>query len=456
MSWGSFAAILKSNPTVAIFAGIALIAGVVKLHEKLRVVAWYLIVCLVAAGVAFATHNSIYFFVFMLGMLTAAAEIIGKFRDEPIKALSTTQGFFYHIFNGLVAVFALYVVLLYNVSSSTPLDRLKIVVTAGLGSMLVMRSKLFNIKVGNEDVSFGPDQIVKVYFRFMEEAIDRVRASARIEFVKKIMDNLNFGNVCIYTQTMLDSAQTLSKDDAQKLKDSIKAIKDQSADLQLQSYSLGFLILNEMGEDFLTRLFAQRPTDWLIRAEIPQGKQEGILEKIPFLVTKDDSVRFFAYGSSMSTRKFREQMGWEESDAAKFIELTSPKKACLKGYRLVFNKPAIGSLDQEGSANLVPDPNGKVEGVLYRVSKTAFEFLDKRQMGYRRETVKVAEDGHEVEAQAYIAEQIRDGLNPSGAYLKDLLASAQQWQLSQEYLDTLKNTQPIPAAAAQTAASGAS
>ena len=68
----------------------------------------------------------------MLGMITAFIEIIGKFQDEPIKTFQTKEALFYHLFNGLVAAFGLYLLILFGVSTETPLDRMKVVVLARL------------------------------------------------------------------------------------------------------------------------------------------------------------------------------------------------------------------------------------------------------------------------------------------------------------------------------------
>ncbi len=84
------------------------------------------------------------------------------------------------------------------------------VLLAGVGSMLIMRSRLFNMKVGDETMAFGPEQLVKIYFQFMERAIDRVRARDRIKFVRDTLTNVDFNRVFSYTIVMLDSAQVLS------------------------------------------------------------------------------------------------------------------------------------------------------------------------------------------------------------------------------------------------------
>ena len=231
--------------------GIGTFVGLVALVQNFRVYAWYLIVLLAALVGSILIQDLLYFYAFVLGMLTAFAEILGKFSDEPIKSLGTPHAVFYHLLNGLIAAFALKVLVLYNVPSSEPIDQLKVVTIAGVGSMLAMRSKLFNIKVAGEDVSFGPEQIIKVFLNFMQSAIDRVRAQSRVDFVKSKLDNINFDAVYDYSLTMLEAAQALADKDKKELLEGIPKLKSgEPTDKQLKSYRLGFLLLNKMGEDF--------------------------------------------------------------------------------------------------------------------------------------------------------------------------------------------------------------
>ena len=165
-----------------IAAGVGTIFILAMAFQKWGFYTWYFIVVLLALAGSLLSREKLYFYAFLLGACTAFAEIIGKFSDEPIKSLRTPHALFYHLLNGAIAVFALKVLFVYGVAHETELEQLKVVVAAGLGSMLIMRSKLFNIKVGGEDISFGPEQIIKVFFQFMEAAIDRSPSAVQSRF----------------------------------------------------------------------------------------------------------------------------------------------------------------------------------------------------------------------------------------------------------------------------------
>ncbi len=414
----------------------------VVLIRKFRIYGWYAALVLGPFVAALLSRYQIFFYAFVLGLLTAVAEIITKFRDEPTKTLRKPEALFYILLNGLISAAALQILLLYDVSITTPLDRLKVVLIAGLGSMLVLRSRLFNIKVGAEDISLGPDQIVKVFFRFMEESLDRGRSRARIEFIKVTMENIDFDKVFDYSLTMLDAAQTLSPSNVTELKDKLETIqKNKTMEVQVKSYKLGFLLLNQMGEEFVKKIFANPPSSWLITAPTPSTKPQGLLDR--FVESKDESSQFFAYGSTMSVRRIRERLPWSESEVARFLKLAEPTKCTLNGFRIVFNKPAREDSGRQGFANIAPDQHGKVEGVLYRISETAMAFLYGFEPGYRRIQIEVEVNNVKKTAQAYISENTSDGLKPKKDYLAYILEGAREYALSAEYIRGLEQVETL-------------
>jgi len=418
---------------------------------------WYYLVILATLIGAVVSDHSAYFYVFLLGGATAFAEIISKFSSEPLKALKTPHAFVYHLLNGGIAVFALKVLTLYGAANTTELDQLKNVVIAGLGSMLIMRSKLFNIKVSGEDVSFGPEQIIKIFFRFMEDAIDRVRARYRIDFVKKTLGNINFNSVYEYSLTMLMAAQALDEARKEACRQEIMKIRaGEPEDAQLRSYNLGFILMNEMGEDYVTELFGKPETNWLISAPKPAEKTDAVfpelvnvnnaaLSTLPFFHKKEESLPYFAYGSSMCTRKFLERLGWKEEEKSLYKDM-SPRAAELHGYRLAFNKKPEGDVPGEGAPNLVPAANEKVEGVLYELPQVAADFLSKTEKGYHSIKVKVLVGGKEVDAMTYVAdaESSVEGLKPAKEFLDLIKEGAREHQLSAAYLQQLDSYETLP------------
>lgn len=459
MNFQSMFELARGNVGICIVIGVLALAGLrlLVLTQGIYVL-YYFVIAAAVVGSVVSDHPA-YFYVFLLGGATAFAEIISKFSSEPLKALKTPHAFVYHVLNGGIAVFALKVIYLYGAAGATQLDQVKNVVVAGLGSMLIMRSKLFNIKVSGEDVSFGPEQIIKIFFRFMEDAIDRVRARYRIEFVKTILKNIHFDSVYEYSLTMLSAAQALDEDRKEACRKKIMDIRTgETQDVQLRSYTLGFILMNEMGEDYVTELFGKPEESWQISAPKPDEKKESVfpqivkvnnnaLSALPFFGKKEARLPYFAYGSSMCERKFLERLGWKEEEKDYFKEM-EPRAAVLNGYRLAFNKQAADGLPGEGAPNLVPDANGQVEGVLYQLPRVAVDFLGQTEKGYHEVTVKVQADGKEIEAMTYVAdaEGADENLKPTKELLDVMKEGASEHQLSAAHLANLDAYETLPPA----------
>jgi len=442
---------------------------------------WYLIVVAGAAGMAFWIGLPLYFWPFLLGMTTAFAEIINKFDDEPMKALKTLPALLYHILNGMIAVFALYLLALVaskpaNLRDLSDLDKLKYAMAAGFGAMLIMRSKLFNIKVGDDNVSFGPDQIIATLFRFMESAIGRTRARARRKFIEDKLDNIKFDAVYARSvMTLKRASHSISDVEMKKCCDDLSAVKTSldsldptkktDAEIQLRSYELGYVIYDKMGEDFVSDLFTKPRPDWLIRAVDPDSgpvtntgpgllpiwkKVEAdnvFIRMMPFVATKEETVPYMAYGTNMSSNRIRQRLNWTDPAGKESLEKTKPVGCTLKDYRLAFNRRSDSNLTEGVLANLKSEQGEEVEGVLYQLPKTAVDFLEQNEPGYHAIRIKVSVKGGESDATVFVADtnQVGSEAAPTQADITSMIEGAAEHGLSEGYLKKLRSYESPPA-----------
>jgi hypothetical protein len=425
---------------VLLIAGMFTLGLIGNLTRQYGVYCYYFGILGGLLAAALMTDRLPYFFAFSLGMATAFAEIISKFSDEPLKALKTMQAVLYHVLNGAISALALWFITINGEAEPTTVTQVMNVFTAGLGSMLLMRSKLFNIKTDAEDISFGPDQIIKIYFRFMEAAIDRVRALDRMRLVKEEFDNKAFEPLKRYSITMLAAAQALEEDERRRLENLIAELDaDGACDEQLKSYRLGFELLNRMGEDFVKAMLEGWDSRWLIQAPLLTLGQNRLARLNPF-APREEQIPYFAYADSMRSRRFLDRLNLRELDEGKLRELARATPAIVRGYRLAFNRPQTDGATVVGMPNLVPDPTSRVEGVLYMLSRDVLDFLDKTETGYERceVSIEVREDGAKLDAQTYVGTLAREGLPPHAATLESTLAGAEEHALSLEYIDELR------------------
>lgn len=447
---------------ISIFLGLVAYGLLNALIEKMRFHFWYLLVIAVAAIVAEATGYPLYFWPFLFGMITAFAEIINKFEDEPMKALKTFPALAYHVLNGMIAVFALYLLALVagksrNFDGVVEIDKLKYAMAAGFGAMLIMRSKLFNIKVGDDNVSFGPEQIINILFRFMESAISRIRASERRTFIEQKLKDIDFTRVYEHSVMTLMRAFKLNDDDESLLKlQKVKTdfdggtIPHPNPEIQIRSFELGYIVYDKTGEEFVSQLFLDPPPEWLLRAPAPEPAKTGALPTLfkveatsaltalPFIGAKTETQFYLAYGTNMSSNSIRERLDWMEASDIDKLKMTSRKVCILKGYRLAFNGT---SGNQDGLANLVSEPNGEVQGVLYELPKKAIDFLEQHEPGYHRIAVNVVirGDTKETPAIALTADKVGPERPPLIENIAAMLEGGRENGLDGAYLDKWTN-----------------
>ena len=141
-------------------------------------------------------------------------------------------------------------------------------------------------------------------------------------------------------------------------------------------------------------------------------------------------VFYFAYGSNMNPSRMRERG----------VTFYSRQHLALLGYSLKFNKTV--SIPKAGAANIVPDTEGLVEGVLYQITLKGIYNLDRYEHypnEYDRVSLKVTTDENvEREIITYVAHphKTNESLKPRQEYLNHLLEAKDL--LSEEYYNYLK------------------
>lgn len=144
-----------------------------------------------------------------------------------------------------------------------------------------------------------------------------------------------------------------------------------------------------------------------------------------------DDVYYFAYGSCMSPEDLARDV--EE------FELVGP--ALVRGYRLGFTR--YSRTRRGGVADLVPDPESSVEGVLYRLPAEQLPALDEREGApehYRRERIRVETPGGKVyeDVLTYVvASKAAEEIPPHNDYVQTILKGAEAY-LSRPYVERLR------------------
>ncbi len=146
--------------------------------------------------------------------------------------------------------------------------------------------------------------------------------------------------------------------------------------------------------------------------------------------------RYFAYGANMDPRHMRERVPG--------ASVVGPAR--LDGYRLEFNVYS-GEWDG-GAANLEPDANGHVWGVLWDVPDDQLSGLDGYEghpVFFRREEVTVQGPTEPVQAWTFrVAHQDRSYVRPTDAYVQLLQSAIRVQGLPPEALDIVDRSARPP------------
>jgi len=112
--------------------------------------------------------------------------------------------------------------------------------------------------------------------------------------------------------------------------------------------------------------------------------------------------------------------------------------ASLGGHRLAFDFDARGRW-LGGAADIVPDPDGTVEGVLYQLVGDIAQ-MDRWERGYRRVEVQVVglDSGARLRTWTYVVVFKGRPMTPSEVYMDQMLEGARRFGLSPAYIRALE------------------
>ena len=147
-------------------------------------------------------------------------------------------------------------------------------------------------------------------------------------------------------------------------------------------------------------------------------------------------MKYFAYGSNMSTTRLRQR-----TPSAKRIGTF-----ILIDHELRFHKP---SRDGSGKCDVyqTDNPQSQVFGALFDIDKKekpALDFAESLGVGYGEKVVKVVSaSGEEYEATTYYALNIAPSLKPFSWYLNHVIIGALETQVPISYLKGIEATESI-------------
>lgn len=190
----------------------------------------------------------------IFGALVGLGELVSRYRDAPGRALAKSpSAWFYCILNAAMSMLALRLIDAFGLTfgkTGSALEWTRVLV-AGVGAIAFFRTSLFTLRIGDKDVGVGPVSFLQVMLESLDRAVDRRRASGRAGEAE-IMTGLSFDKAVVSLATYcLALVQNLSKDEQQRVGESIKVLQASNMAEDAKLRILGVYLINAVGPDTL-------------------------------------------------------------------------------------------------------------------------------------------------------------------------------------------------------------
>jgi hypothetical protein len=193
----------------------------------------------------------------VFGALVGLAELVSRYRDEPVRAVNNWPSYIYVAINSLISMGALTLIQA-NWWQGPPKEapgsstRLMQVLLAGFGAMAFLRTSIFTLRIANQDIGIGPSAVVQALLRAVDSAVDRLRALDRDQAVTTTMAQVSFEKAYqLLPAHCLALMQNLPQEDQVALGRQVEAISRMNISDSMKARLLGLALLNVVGEEVL-------------------------------------------------------------------------------------------------------------------------------------------------------------------------------------------------------------
>ncbi|WP_245679651.1 hypothetical protein [Actinomadura hibisca] len=190
-----------------------------------------------------------------LSCLVGVAELVSRYRDRPTTLVRVPSTWAYVLINGAAGAGSLLLLHTFDWKfgvQSPEVSGATQVLVASLGSMMVFRSAVFTVRVGDEDVAVGPSTLLTSLLAAADRGVDRMQARTRARETGDIMKGVSFDRAKLALPTYcLGLLQNVSAEDQADLRTAVDALAGSEMTDTQMAYNLGLLLMNVAGPDVL-------------------------------------------------------------------------------------------------------------------------------------------------------------------------------------------------------------
>lgn len=194
-----------------------------------------------------------------LSALIGATEMMSRYPDSPFRALRNYFGMSYLLINAAASVATLYLIREFqwdfgmSGGVSAPHTYLLQCLAAAFSAMSILRSSLFNVRIGDNDLSVGPAAVLQVLLSAADRQVDRMRAEERSAAVKHAMNGIDaYEEVKIALPThCMALMQNVSSEEEKHIRQIADNIEQLDIPDCLKVLNLGLVLMNVVGDAVL-------------------------------------------------------------------------------------------------------------------------------------------------------------------------------------------------------------
>lgn len=196
-----------------------------------------------------------YVIVLGIGAIVGATELMSRYRDAPFLPLLSLPGVVYTVLNGGAAILAYYllgVVGSEQFGGTDPKTQVYRILLASLGAMTIFRSGLFTLRLGDADVSIGPNLILQVLLTALDRSYDRLRAAPRSIETGRIMAGVSFELAAPALPSFcFNLMQNVTEEERSDVVDEIESLRSVQMSDEARTLILGLRLFNVVGANTL-------------------------------------------------------------------------------------------------------------------------------------------------------------------------------------------------------------